>query len=556
MSIRRWLERAALALAFLAVTAAGPPPATNPDAARFLRELPWPHLEPQIRWGWDPTAFEPLANPTPEEFRWRIKELRRGDRPAVVYARLNLELAFLGASAPAADRNDSLGVERRARLSRQLYGKLLAETPGQAEFLTDLGDLHRFLGSPDSALADYRQALAATRPPARLFVRLADAELEAMTGAGAPDSAAARRLFDTLDRGSRFFAATPPVDSLRAARFLLEKGRFRIDRTILETRASALLHPDQWRNAGVDSSFALLARIVSPETRRTIQAAAERDTNLAEAYGLLGSVVTGQILLPVAGRSLLLRQEAAPDDSLTARLWRLLVERRGQRDLDGKYAAANLNRCEDLEPARYPRVRAELARLALLMADPDGAAGLWRALLTRESARSGEHAAELYTVYCLEPWIESGRSPAPAGRMASALGGGAAAGDPEILALLGLFQAEQGKFEEARVAWTRAVTADSTEWRARLGLAALALRGLDAATAEPHLRLVGREFAAVDDVGRGLYCGVVGLLYWARNDAVSARRWLTDAARFDPRNQTVRDALMSLIGGGPMTREK
>lgn len=527
----------------LAQPAPGPAARPNAEAVALLRQLPWPRLEPQIRWDWDPTAFEPLAHATPEEFRWRIAELKRTDRPPVVYARLNLELAFFDAAAGADAKIDSLGVERRARLAMNLYRQLLSGSPGQPEYLTDLGDLMRFTGEPDSALAFYRQAAAAPKPPARVFARLAGAELEVLDVAARPDSAAAARFQRALTRGGQFFAAAPPADSLRAARYLLEKTRFRIDRNVLETRASQRLHPEQWRDAGVDSSFAMISRIISPETRRTIQAAAEQDTNLAEAWGMLGSIITGQILLPVAGKSLLALGQPVSTDSLTAILWSYLKERNQQRGPDGQYAAACLNRCEQLAPGRYPRIRHEQARLALLMGDSDGATGLWRSLMSREPARAAEYAGELYTGYALEPRIEGGKTPLPSGRMADALGGKvAASGGAGALSLFGLACAETGRLDEARVTWLRALAADSTEWRARLGLAVLALRELDAPAAEPHLKRIGAGFGAVDGPGRGLYCGAVGLLYWARDDLASAHRWLDEAIRFDPRNDIVRQA--------------
>lgn len=530
------------------------PARPNADAVAFLRQLPWPRLEPQLRWDWDPAAFEPMAHATPEELRWRIAELKRSDRPPVVHARLNLELAFLGASAGADGTIDSLGVEQRAGLAVDLYRRLLVNAPGQPEFLTDLGDLMRFKGEPDSALALYRRAAAASKPPPRIFARLAGGELERLSTGARPDSAGAVRFFEALAQGGRFFAAPPPADSLRAARFLLEKTRFRIERSVLETRASQLLHPEEWREAGVDSSFAMIARVVTPETRRTIQAAAEQDTNLAEAWGMLGSIITGQILLPVAGKSLLAQGEPVSADSLTAILWNDLRERNSQREADGQYAAACLNRCEALMPARYPRIRQEQARLALLMGDADGAAGLWRSLMAREPARAAEYAGELFTAYALEPRIDGHSAAAPAGRMADALGGKVAvAGGPGTLGLLGLACAEAGRLDEARVAWLRAVGEDSTEWRARLGLAVLALRGLDAPAAEPHLRRIGAAFGAVDGVGRGLYCGAVGLLYWARDDLASARRWLDEAVRFDPRNDIVRQA-RARLPAAPVTR--
>ena len=60
----------------------------------------------------------------------------------------------------------------------------------------------------------------------------------------------------------------------------------------------------------------------------------------------------------------LLRERSESRDSLAAGLARRLVVRERGRGDDARYAAANLNRCELLEAGRYPRARADLARLS------------------------------------------------------------------------------------------------------------------------------------------------------------------------------------------------
>jgi hypothetical protein len=549
---------------------AGPgsaPAVTPPDAAgravglEFLPRLPYAWPEPRLDWDWEPTAFEPLANPMPDEYRWRLAELRKPELPKVARARLNLELAFLDAAAPNGPVElrgggpDSLGAERRALEAQRLYRELLVEAPGGAvargEFLTDLGDLFRFFGEPDSALFLYREASALARPPARVFVRAANAELESL--AERPDSARAVRFREALRRGQRFFAATPPADTLKLSRFHLERGRYRIDRAILESRADRLLHPGRWETAGVDSLFTLLARVVAPETRRAFQAAAEYDTNLAEAHGLLGSLVTGQILLPLAAEGILLRERTAARDSLAAGLARSLVSRELGRGDDARYAAANLNRCELLEPGRFPRARADLARLALLMSDPDGSAGLWSSLLEREPWKAEDHVQSLVTALATAPHLGAPASTLPEARRVetAVLGAFDRRGSAPLLALLAASRARLARYDEADRDFQRVVLQDSTVSRARLGLAVSYLRDLDALAAEPHLRFVGKVFGELDDVSRGVYCAGVGLLYALRNEPGPAGRWLDEAIRFDPMEPLYREARGRLPRGAP-----
>jgi hypothetical protein len=546
--------------------APGPASGSRPETAasvgqELLKRLPYPWPEPRLDWHWDPTAFEPLANPVPEDYEWRLAELRRSDLPAVARARLNLELAFLDgavSNGPFELRHgspDSLGAETRAREAQRLYRDLLAEVPGGApahgEFLSDLGDLHRFLGEPDSALFLYREASALARPPARVFVRAVNAEFEAL--AAHPDSTRAVRFHEALRRGERFFAGPPPADTLRLSRFHLERGRYRIDRAILETRADELLNPDRWATAGADSLFTLLARIVSPETRRAFQAAAEYDTNSAEAHGLLGSLVTGQILLPLTAEAILLRPRVDSRDSLAAGLARSLAARERARGNDARYAAANLNRCELLAPNRYPRARADLARLALLMSDPDGAAGLSSSLLEREPWRAEEHVAALVTALACGPHLVSMPANLPEARRVETaiLGAFDRRGSAPLLALLATSRARLARYDEADRDFTRAVLQDSTVVRARLGLAVSALRDLEAPAAEPHLRFVGSVFADLDEASRGVYCAAVGFLYALRNEPGPASRWLEEARRFDPMEPLYREALGRLSRGAP-----
>ncbi|MDZ4803273.1 MAG: hypothetical protein SGI90_00240 [Candidatus Eisenbacteria bacterium] len=535
--------------------------ATAPDTiSELFRTLPMPPLEPGLQWGWDPTAYEPMAHPVLEDFLWRRREIDKRNLPMLVRARLELELAFLGAAqrqGPTDLRRvsnaDSMTSEARAVRARRSYARLLAGVPDNGEVLTDEGDLHRFLGYPDSALASYRKAAASSRVPARLHGRLVNAELERLL---ANPAASTERVFrDRLADGEHFFAAPAPADSQRAARFHLERGRFRIDRAILEVRADQALHPERWRSAGADSLFSLMARVVSPETRRAFQAAAESDTNLAEAHGLLGSIVTGQIFLPIAAEGLLMRHTVASRDSLAAGLWHLLVKRREQRAGDAAYAAANLNRCELLAPSRYPRTRAELARLALLLGDLDGAAGLWRSLMVRDPDDINDQATELYTVHALEAAAGLPSDLPIAGRMEAAIlgamtanSGAAGAVSAPMLSWLGICRGGLGRLDEAHRDLSRSAAIDSTQWRARLGLAVLALREMNAAVAEPHLQYVGRNFNRLDEPARGLYCGAVGLLYAARRDSAKAKSWLMEAIRFDPLSPLLRKAANQVAG--------
>lgn len=521
-------------------------PTPAPEIVALFRSLPMPPLEPRILWGWDPTAFEPLAHPVLEDFRWRHKELGKRNLPALVRARLEFELALLGAarrSGPTDLRRlanpDSMTSLQRAARARTAYARLLVGSPGNGEFLTDEGDIQRFLGYPDSALISYRKAATASRVPARLHSRLANAELERLQAN--PVASTEREFRERLAAGERYFAGAAPADSQRAARFHLERGKFRVDRAILEVRADQALHPERWREAGADSLFNLMARVVSPGTRRAFQAAAESDTNLAEAHGLLGSLVTGQIFLPLTAEGMLMRNKVASRDSLGAGLLRLMAKRRGQRGDDGSYAAANLNRCEFLEPSRYPQVRAEQARLALLLDDLDGAAGLWRSLMVRDPDDMDAQVAELYTVHALESGAGLPSELPIAGRLEGAIlgamtanSGAAGATNAPILSWLGLLRDELGRPDEARRDLSRAVSIDSTDWRGRLGLAVLALREMNAKVAEPHLKFVGRNFNRLDEPARGLYCGAVGLLYAARQDSARAKAWLSEAVRIDP----------------------
>lgn len=549
-----------LLLAAAAPTGGTEPVSPPPAIAALFRSLPMPPLEPGLQWGWDPTAYEPLAHPLLADFEWRHRELGKMNLPLLVRARLELELAFLGAAQRLGptdlrrlSKPDSMSSDERAHRARLAYAQLLATAPTNGEYLTDEGDLLRFLGYPDSALASYRKAAVSPRVPARLHSRLANAELEQIL---ANPVAGTERVFrERLADGERFFAAPAPADSQRAARFHLERGKFRVDRAILEVRADQALHPERWRSAGADSLFSLMARVVCPETRRAFQAAAERDTNLAEAHGLLGSIVTGQIFLPIAAEGLLMRREFASRDSLAAGLWRLLVRRRGQREGDAAYAAANLNRCELLEPSRYPRTRAEQARLALLLDDLDGAAGLWRPLMVRDPDGIDDQVTELFTVHSLETAAGSPSNLPIAGRLESAIAaamtsnsGAVGAVNGSMLGWLGIFRGDLGRPDEAHRDLTRAAFIDSTDWRARLGLAVLALRDMNAPGAEPHLQYVGRNFGRLDDPARGLYCGAVGLLYASRLDSVTARKWLSEAVRFDPLSPMLREASRQVAG--------
>jgi tetratricopeptide (TPR) repeat protein len=548
----------AIAFGAPGVRAAEPPvrPAgvvAPPAVVELLARLPMPGLEPRLAWDWDPTAFEPLAHPLPEDFRWRRAELGKKNLPDIVRARLNLELAFLGAargSGPVELRRaapDTTTAESRALLALEAYRRLLGKYPNNGEFLADVGDLQRFFGRPDSALTAYRQALDASKPPARLFSRLANAELERLV---MNPSAGTQQAFRTaLDRGTAYFAAAAPTDPRRAARFHLERAKFRVDKAVLEAQADRAMRPEAWRQAGADSTFALMARVVAPETRRAFQAAAESDTNLAEAHGWLGSLVTGQIYLPIAAEGILARSRAASRDSLAAALWSLVIRRKSQRAGDAGYAAANLNRCEELDPGRYPRTREEQARLAIVLDDLDGSAGLWRSLMVRDPNRIGAYAAELYTAHMLEaPAGMTANLPA-VGRVEKAVAdalrdntGAAGATNPGAVGLLGVLRDALGRPDEARRDLSRAAALDTTDWRARLGLAVLSLRTMDAPAAEPHLAYAGRHFAELDEPARGLYCGAVGLLYAARRDTANARRWLGEALRFDPMEPVLREA--------------
>jgi tetratricopeptide (TPR) repeat protein len=542
----------------------GEPPrgvSAPPAVVELLKRLPVPGPESRLSWDWDPTAFEPLAHPMPEDFRWRHAELAKRNLPELVRARLNLELAFLGSARSRGPvelrrmaRPDSVPSEARAGLARDAYRRLLERTPDNGEFLTDLGDLHRFLGQPDSALVLYRRALTVARPPARLFSRLANAELERLFMNPSASGEAGFR--EALAKGAAHFAAAAPADPRRAARFHLERAKFRVDRAVLEVQADRAMRPEAWRNAGPDSTFALLARVVSPETRRAFQAAAESDTNLAEAHGWLGSIVTGQIYLPISAEGWLARATSSSRDSLAAALWGLVGKRRAQRADDAAYAAANLNRCEILEPARYPRARAEQARLAVILDDLDGAAGLWRALMTRDPARIDAYAAELFTTHALEPPSGLTTDLPPEGRVERAISqalrdntGAEGAMSATALAWLGILRSDLGRPEEARRDLTRAAAIDTSEWRARLGLAVLWLHEMDAPAAEPHLAWTGRHFAELDEPARGIYCGAVGLLYAARRDTANARRWLAEAVRFDSMEPVLREAAQQVTDG-------
>ena len=238
-------------------------------------------------------------------------------------------------------------------------------------------------------------------------------------------------------------------------------------------------------------------------------------------------------------------------------LWSLLAQRRAKRGGDGAYAAANLNRCEYLEPARFPRARTELARLALLLEDVDGAAGLWRALMVRDPGRIAEYADELNTTYALEtPAGLHSDLPAP-GRIERAIteaieanSGARGAVSPAAMTVLGICRDRLNRSDEARRDLARAAALDSTDWRTRLALAVLSLRELDTPAAEPHLAWTGRHFGELDEPARGLYCGAVGLLYAARRDTTEARKWLAEAVRFDPLEPVLRDAVRS-TGGNP-----
>lgn len=517
-----------------------------PGGAAPLQDLPFPGPEPAIRWDWDPTAFEPLAHPVRREFTWRLRELRKRNLPEVARARLNLELAFLDLAAAEAGpaellAADSLGAGRRAREARDLYGRMLGQSPGQPELLVDLGDLYRLLGHPDSALTCYRQALAAPHPPPRLFSRLANAELETLESRADPSPAG--RFQEVRTAGLAFFVSPPPANPRRAAAFLLEAARFRADMAILESYADRRLHPDRWKSAGADSLFALLARVVSPETRRLAAEAVAMDTMLAEAHGLLGSLLTGQIHLPIAARALLLRERPVPEDSLVAGLLALARERNAQRPQELGVAAAQLNWCESLEPGRYPRARADLARLALVAGELDVAGGLWRALMAHDP-RPGQYVVDLFTVYRMDSTLDAA---ARLERDLEPLVGRTR--DADIGAFLGWARASGGLVDEGCADFGRAAALDSLSWRARLGAAVCALRRLDPAGAEGHLRVAGEHFAEMDDVGRGIYCTAVGLLFRARGEELNARRWLQDAARFDPRNEAAARALAAVAPG-------
>ncbi|HEX7878909.1 MAG TPA: tetratricopeptide repeat protein [Candidatus Eisenbacteria bacterium] len=532
-----------------------------PAVVKLLSRLPLPGLEPRLSWDWDPTAFEPLAHPVPDDFAWRHRELAKSNLPDLVRARLNLELAFLGAAhrdGPLELRRianpDSMSSEARALRSRDAYLRLLETAPDNGEFRTDLGDLYRFLGQPDSAIVQYRRALMSARPPARLFSRLANAELEQLIQN--PSAGTQSEFRNVLARGMAHFAGAAPTDPRRAARFHLERAKFRVDRAVLEVQADRAMRKEAWRQAGPDSTFALMARVVAPETRRAFQAAAESDTNLAEAHGWLGTVVTGQIYLPITAEGWLTRSTMTSRDTLAAALWKLAVRRRAQRSGDAAYAAANLNRCEALEPTRFPRARAEQARLAVILDDLDGSAGLWRALMVRDPENIETYAAELFTTHSLEGAAGLETDLPSAGRVERGISealrektGAYGANNSEAVTLLGILRGELGRPEEAWRDLSRSAAFDTTDWRARLGLAVLSLHEMDAPAAEPHLAYAGRHFGQLDEPARGIYCGAVGLLYAARRDTVNARRWLDEAVRFNPAEPVLREAARSLDAG-------
>lgn len=525
--------------------------ALSPAAARALQSLPYTGVEPVLQWDWDPTAYETLAHPVTRDFGWRLKELAKSTLPDVARARLNLELAFLASSPDAPEGADPVPPESRMELARTGYGRLLSAAPGNGEYLTDLGDLYRLMGHADSALVVYRQAMTTERPPARLFGRLANSELERIA---TPADSAQRRRIDLIRRaGLEFFAGRVPADSLRAARHWFEAARFRMDMAVLDSFADRRLHPKTWETAGADSLFALLARVVAPETRRVAHQAADLDTSYAPAWGLVGSLITGQVLLPIAGRAVLARERVTSSDSLALRFVELIRERRRQKEAEMTLGGGFLARCEQLEPGRFPRVRMEQAHLALLFEDFDGAAGLWRALLARDPFRT-EFAGELYTVYRLDTAIEGRLKPKPSPRPgipARAVEPGPRAAQrleqallplidkpqpPGLLALLGWARTEQGRIDLAAVDFRHSARRDSLEWRARLNLAVVAIHDLKPAEAVDHLRVVGEQFPRLDDMARSRYCAAVGLLLWSRGDLSGARSWIAEARRFDPRN--------------------
>ncbi len=571
---REWSLLLLLPVLLACFRIAGPSPAHGqppepirtapPEAVALLRELEQPSLEPLLRWDWEPAAFNPLTHPIEYDFGWRLRELGRSDLPAVARARLNFELAFLNDAAarlgdPAhpdyrtgmpAVPWDPAGRDERLRTAIAGYRKLLAGEPEQGEFLTDLGDLFLLSGRPDSAAVLFRRAMNGPRPPARVFARAAHAEL--LVFSSAPDSMKLGPFRSIRSAGLAWFDRPAPADSILAARHLVEGARFRIEQSLVEFYADRMARPDVWSGAGIDSVFSLLARVVAPTTRRMLAEAANRDTTYAEAYGLLGTVVTGQILLPIAARSLLFRNQDVPADSLALALWVLARERGEQKLADLKYAAANLNRCEDLEPGRYPVVRREQARLALIFGDVDGAAGLYRALLARYPNQLS-FAEELFTVYRLESAsLESGaRMRLPEARLEEVLDETVPkTGNGELTALLGWTRSASGRRSEADAAFASAAAQDSLAWRARLGLAVSALRELDAQKAEPHLKVAGDRFAAMDDPGKSVYCTAVGLLYLVRGDRTNSRMWLNEALGFDPRNGIAARAMRAAGAGG------
>lgn len=544
--------------AMAAATPSGKPPATpvarptppgstaiamSPAAARALQSIPWAGPEPTLRWEWDPVAYEPLAHPVGRDFGWRFQELRRKDLPDVARARLNLELAFLGMAPNAIPRADSLGAAKRLREARRLYGRLLAQSPGRGEYLVDLGDLYRLGGSPDSALIVYRQAWATEHPPSRLWSRLANAELENLESRG--DSTALARFRDVRRAGVQYFLRPAPEDSLLASRYFYDAARFRMDIAVLESYADRRLHPEAYQNAGPDSTFALMSRELAAETRRLAGQAANYDTSYAEAYGLIGTLATGQAYLPIAAQALLARTQAATEDSLAKSLLRLALDRGTRRRQDITLGADCLGRCVALEPGRYPRVLIDQARLALLLGEFDIAGGLWRAMLTQQPGIIG-HAEELYTVYRLEGALPPRKKNmvqkvlpriVAAQRLERALDPLAiSAPTAPLLALLGWSRCEQNKVDEALTSFRAAAGRDSLEWRARLNLAIDAIHNLNPAGAVDHLRVAGQEFNAMDDPARSRYCSTVGLLLWARGSHEDARRWMAEARRFDPRN--------------------
>jgi tetratricopeptide (TPR) repeat protein len=553
--------RVGIVLIYLVGTAAWGAPQTLPadeTAMGRLREAVPPGPEPRLRWDWEPGAFETLSHPVPQDFEWRIRELSRPDLPPVALARLSLELAVLTEAARRItdDRNpdfradvsfeglSAIDAGKLGSMARMQYRKLLAGHPGHGEFLADLGDVYRLLGRADSALAAYREALSAPRPPSRVFATLASAEIGQL--GAAPDSLVVERLGEIRSAGLEFFSQEPPADSVVRARFLLDHAQFRIAQALAEAAVDRHRKAGDPAGAGADSVFALLARIVSPDNRKLAARAAETDTTFASAHAVLGSLVAGQILLPIAARGILARERIGDADSLALSLRYLAEERRAQRLPDLQYAAANLNRCESLEPARFTRVRVEQARLALVFGDWDGAAGLWRAMAARHPSRE-DFVEELYSTYRLEAAGAPGGKREAAARLGSFLAEAApSARNGNIVALLGWTMTLSGDREAARDAFARAVGIDSTSWRGHLGLAVHHLNLLDPALAEPHLRMAGDRFSTLDDPGRSVYCGLVGMLYQVRRDVPNARRWLEEAVAFDPRNAAARGALEDL----------